>query len=64
MADTPNPIQIQKFLSGLDYPASKDDVVSTAEGNGADGDVLDALRGLPDKEYDAPTAVSKELGDS
>ncbi|WP_144764724.1 DUF2795 domain-containing protein [Curtobacterium sp. 9128] len=60
---TPNPIQIQKYLSGIDYPASKDDIVSTAEQQGADGDVLDALKGIPDGEYDAPTAVSKAVSD-
>jgi hypothetical protein len=61
---TPNPIQIQKFLSGIDYPASKDDIVKTAEGNGADGDVLETLKGIPDKEYDAPTAVSEAVSGS
>lgn len=58
---TPNPIQIQKYLSGIDYPASKDDIVSTAEQQGAEGDVLDALKGIPDGEYDAPTAVSSAV---
>jgi Protein of unknown function (DUF2795) len=61
MADTPNPIQIQKFLGGIDYPASKDEIVRTAEEKGADDAVLDALRGIPDQEYDAPTAVSEAV---
>lgn len=51
----PNPIQIQKYLSGIDYPASKDDVVSTAEKENAPDDVLEALRAIPDGEYDGPT---------
>ena len=61
MADAPNPIQVQKFLGGLDYPVSKDTILETAKKNGADKDVLDALQGLPDREYDAPTAVSKAI---
>ncbi len=60
----PNPIQVQKYLSGIDYPASKDDIVATAEKEGADGDVLDALKNIPDGEYDAPTAVSKAVTDA
>ncbi|PZE27397.1 MULTISPECIES: DUF2795 domain-containing protein [unclassified Curtobacterium] len=60
---TPNPIQIQKFLSGIDYPASKDTIVSTAEKEGADDDVLNALKQIPDQEYDAPTAVSSAVSD-
>jgi hypothetical protein len=61
MSDSPNPIEVQKALSGIDYPASRNDIVSTAEGNGAGGDVLEALRALPDREYDGPTAVSSAI---
>jgi hypothetical protein len=61
MAETPNPIQVQKFLGGLDYPASKDTIVQTAKKHGADKDVLDALEGIPDREYDAPPAISKAI---
>jgi hypothetical protein len=61
MSDAPNPIQVQKFLGGIDYPASRDDIVSTAEKAGADTEVLNALRGIPDREYDGPTAVSEAV---
>ncbi|WP_207457417.1 DUF2795 domain-containing protein [Desertivibrio insolitus] len=61
MADTPNPIQVQKFLGGIDYPASKEDIVKNAESSGADETVLEALKNLPDQEYDAPTAVSSAI---
>lgn len=63
MADAPNPIQIQKFLSGIDYPASKDTIVETAKKEGADQNVLDALARIPDGDYDAPTAVSTAVAD-
>lgn len=62
MSETPNPIQVQKFLSGIDYPASKDDIVQAAQDNGADDNVLDALRNLPDQDFDAPTDVSEAIG--
>jgi hypothetical protein len=61
MNDRPNPIQVQKFLSGIDYPASKDTIVSKAEQEGADDDVLGALRNIPDRDYDGPTAVSEAV---
>lgn len=61
MSDTPNPIDVQKHLGGLDYPASKDDIVSKAKDSGADGAMLDALSSLPDKQYEKPTDVSHEL---
>lgn len=63
MSNTPNPIQIQKFLAGVEYPADRNTLVSTAEKEGADEDVLAALKGIPDKEYDSPTAVSSAVSD-
>ena len=63
MSDAPNPIEIQKHLSGVDYPVTRDELVSTAENEGADDSVLDALRRLPEGEYDSPTAVSSAVSD-
>ena len=59
-----NPIEVQKALKGVQYPSSKDDLVAAAEGNGASGDVLDGLRGLPDQQFDGPDDVMKALGSS
>lgn len=59
----PNPIEIQRHLSGVDYPASRDELVQTAEREGAADDVVEALRSLPDREYDSPTAVSSAVAD-
>ncbi len=64
MADTPNPIQIQKFLSGIDYPAKRAELLSRAKESGADNNVMEALQALPDREYDSPTAVSSAISDS
>jgi hypothetical protein len=58
-----NPVQAQTFLGGIDYPASKEDLVEHAEAQGADEEVLDALRRIPDREYDGPNAVSHEIGE-
>ncbi len=57
-----NPIQVQKFLSGVNYPASKQDLMKTAKSQGADQNVMDTLKKLPDRKYDAPTDVTKEIG--
>ena len=58
----PNPIELQKYLSGVDYPAKRDDLVRAAEKNGADSDTLDIVRRLPDRTYEGPSGVSKEIG--
>lgn len=58
-----NPIELQKSLKGVDYPASKDDVVKAAKKNGAGQEVMDALNGLDDRTFEKPTDVTKVLGD-
>jgi Protein of unknown function (DUF2795) len=59
----PSPIDIQKALAGMDYPATKDRIVQHAEQHGADQAILDALRKIPDREYEGPSGVSKEVFD-
>ncbi len=57
-----NPIQIQKHLKGMDYPASKADVLRALEQNGADDETRNTLEQLPDETYETPANVSKAIG--
>lgn len=57
-----NPIQVQKFLKGIDYPAPKRQLVETARRHGADENVIYTLEQLPDRTFDSPTAIAKEIG--
>lgn len=62
-AATPvNPVQVQKFLGGLDYPARKQQIIEKARAGGADKNVLASLERLPDREYDGPAGISREIG--
>ncbi|MFV2121634.1 DUF2795 domain-containing protein [Streptomyces sp. Act-28] len=56
-----NPIEMQKNLGGVSYPATKEEIIRQAKEHGADRKVVDALRSMPDKEYDSPAAVNKEV---
>jgi hypothetical protein len=58
-----SPIDIQKALSGVDYPASKQDLVAHAEQNGGDEQVLEALKKIEDREYEGPSGVSSAVFD-
>jgi hypothetical protein len=58
-----NPIELQKSLKGVDYPASKEDVIKAAEKNGADDEIMDALQNLSDDSFEKPTDVTKALSD-
>jgi uncharacterized protein DUF2795 len=61
MANQPSPIELQKHLSGVDYPAGKDELIERAQQQGADSSVLEALQQIPDRQYDGPNAVSAEF---
>jgi Protein of unknown function (DUF2795) len=56
-----SPIDIQKALSGMDYPAGRDDIVRHAEQNGGDKEVIDALKKIDDREYEGPSGVSSAV---
>ena len=56
---TPSPIGVTKALKGIDFPASKDDLVAHARENGADEDVLAMLEAMPDQSYESVKDVTK-----
>jgi hypothetical protein len=57
-----NPIQLQKFLGGIDYPADKDTLIRHARDNGADQNVIDTLQSLPMDRFNSPNDVSEAYG--
>jgi len=59
---TVNPIQLQKYLKGLDYPASKADLIKKAQQEGADENVRATLDKLPDQSFETPADVSQAVG--
>jgi len=59
----PSPIDLQKALSGVDYPADKATLIQHAKDSGAGKDVLDALENIEDRQYDGPSGVSSSAFD-
>ena len=45
----------------MDYPARKDDIVRHAEQQGGDKEVIEALKGIEDREYEGPSGVSSAV---
>lgn len=52
---------VQQYLQGVNYPASKDDLVSAAKSNGAPHDFIKRLVDLPITEYSDPERVRESL---
>lgn len=58
-----SPANVQKFLKGVAYPASKEDLVSTAKSNQAPEEVLEILDEFPAQQYGGPQDVMKAYGE-
>ena len=56
-----SPIDIQKALKGMDYPATKQQILEHAKGGGKD--VVEALQKIEDREYEGPSGVSAAVFD-
>lgn len=56
-----NPIELQKALKGVDYPASKQDLMKALDSNGASDNVRNALEQLPDKSFETPADVTEAV---
>jgi predicted outer membrane protein len=57
-----NPVQVQKYLKGVDYPASKKTLLEKAKSMGADDNVCASLEQLPDEDFQTPADVSEAFG--
>ena len=57
-----NPVQLQKYLGGIDYPIEKEQLVQRAQEQGADERVLQTLQALPMDRFNSPNDVSEAFG--
>ena len=53
---------IAQALSGIDFPANKNDLVEHARKNKADTEVIEALNEMPDERYTSMADVFKGVG--
>ena len=58
-----SPVEVEKSLKGIDYPAKKDDLIKHAKQQGASQDVLETLKELPEENFKSPIDVSKAIGE-
>jgi hypothetical protein len=56
-----NPDNAHQYLEGVEYPASKEDLISAAENNGAPEDLVGMLGSLSRPEYSGPEQVAEDL---
>ena len=55
-------VEIEKALKGMNYPASKQELVQQAKSNKASQDVIQTIQNLPGDRFNSPTDVQKAWG--
>ena len=56
-----DPEDARKYLEGVDYPANKEDLASTAEDNGAPDELIEMIRTMDRPEFSELEDVIAEL---
>jgi hypothetical protein len=59
-----DPDDVKQYLEGVDFPASKDDLATSAEDNGAPDELVERLRTLGRPDFSGPDEVVAELESS
>lgn len=49
-------------MAGMHYPAEKQTLINSAQNKDAPRDVMDLINKLPDKTYNSPIDITKEIG--
>ena len=55
-------VEIEKALKGMNYPASKQDLVQRAKQNNASQEVIQTIQNLSQDQFNSPTDVQKAWG--
>jgi hypothetical protein len=54
--------ELEHSIKGINYPASKDELVEQAKKNNADKNIINALKELPEQKFSNPIEVTKAYG--
>lgn len=63
MAHHANPVEVEKCLKGIDFPAKKQDLIKHAQKQGAEKEVLDTIKDLPREDYNNAADVTRAIGE-
>jgi hypothetical protein len=54
--------ELAVYLKGIDFPASRDEVIQIAKDNGAPENVMNFINRLPSRQYTRANEVEQEFG--
>ena len=56
-----DPDEAQGYLEGVNYPATKETLISTAQDNGAPDELIEMIAGVPLGEFAEPEELMNHL---
>lgn len=59
-----NPDDARRYIEDVEYPATKEDLISSAESNGAPEELIERLGTLSTPDFSSPDEVITELRSS
>lgn len=57
-----SPSNVERYLAGVSYPASKGELLAAAQANGAPRDILEPLGEIEMEQFGGPQDVMKGYG--
>jgi hypothetical protein len=63
MANPRSAAELEKYLKGVDYPASKDVLLQKARSNGAPDEIIQIIQRLHKDKFNSPIDVTKAFGE-
>jgi hypothetical protein len=58
-----SPANLTHHLKGVQFPATKEDMIKQAQKNGAERDIIEVIQQLPDQEYDSMSKILEGYGE-
>lgn len=58
-----SPAEVERYLKGIKYPASKRDLINHLRQNRAPQDIIDMVNDIDEEHFNSPTDVTQALGD-
>jgi len=56
------PVEVERYLKGINYPAPKNELVKHAQKQGAEKEVLETINHLPNRTFQSPIEVNQAIG--
>jgi hypothetical protein len=56
-----SPIEVERYLKGISFPASRDDLIKQAQENNSPSEILEILKQFADHDYESVADVAKEI---